>query len=190
MDRYLNVWCIWYTYLETLQECRRHHRIGWIIQDFRVCRILKRSTWKQRCRDAKPPDEKKSRCVYNCDYKRLSGSTKCWIFKSMWHFLILRHRIFKIHPRVSHTGLLLWQHFHAPKRDRDWLFDMLVKRPHGRALANERGHLFQTFSGQSEGLATQDYRHWSSSVEAEFSTLLHDRVAQSTSCHFGRLASI
>ncbi len=27
-----------------------------------------------------------------------------------------------------------------------------VKRPHGRALANERGHLFQTFSRQSEGL--------------------------------------
>ncbi len=26
----------------------------------------------------------------------------------------------------------------------DWLFDMSVKRPHGRALANESGHLFQT----------------------------------------------
>ncbi len=24
----------------------------------------------------------------------------------------------------------------------DWLFDMLVKQPHGRALANESGHLF------------------------------------------------
>ncbi len=34
-DRWLNVWCIWHTYLETLQECRSHHRIGWIIQDFR-----------------------------------------------------------------------------------------------------------------------------------------------------------
>ncbi len=30
----LNVWCIWHTYLETLQECRRRQRIGWIIQDF------------------------------------------------------------------------------------------------------------------------------------------------------------
>ncbi len=29
----------------------------------------------------------------------------------------------------------------------DWLFDMSVKRPHGRALANESGHLFQTWSG-------------------------------------------
>ncbi len=25
--------------------------------------------------------------------------------------------IFKIRPRVSHTGLLLWRHFHTPKRD-------------------------------------------------------------------------
>ncbi len=38
----------------------------------------------------------------------------------------------------------------------DWLFDMSVKRPHGRALANESRHLFQTFSRQSEGLATRD----------------------------------
>ncbi len=34
----------------------------------------------------------------------------------------------------------------------DWLFDMSVKRPHGRALANETCHLFQ-----AEGLATWDY---------------------------------
>ncbi len=40
--------------------------------------------------------------------------------------------------------------------NRDWLFDMSVKRPHGRALANKRCHLFQTFSRQSEGLATRD----------------------------------
>ncbi len=38
----------------------------------------------------------------------------------------------------------------------DWLFDMSVK--HGRALANKCCHLFQTFSRQSEGLATRDYR--------------------------------
>ncbi len=39
----------------------------------------------------------------------------------------------------------------------DWLFDMSVKRPHGRALTNECSHIFQTFSRQSEGLATRDY---------------------------------
>ncbi len=39
----------------------------------------------------------------------------------------------------------------------DWLFNMLVKRLNGRALANESCHGFQTFSHQSEGLATRDY---------------------------------
>ncbi len=39
----------------------------------------------------------------------------------------------------------------------DCLFDMSVKWPHGRALANESCHGFQTFSRQSEGLTTQDY---------------------------------
>jgi len=34
---------------------------------------------------------------------------------------------------------------------------MTVKRPHGRALTNKGCPLFQTFSRQSEGLATQDY---------------------------------
>ncbi len=27
------------------------------------------------------------------------------------------YRIFKIRPRVLHTGLLLWRHFHVTKRD-------------------------------------------------------------------------
>ncbi len=39
---------------------------------------------------------------------------------------------------------------------RDWLFDLSVKRHHGWALANECADLFQTFSRQSEGLATRD----------------------------------
>ncbi len=34
-DRWLSIWCIWYTYLETLQECRSRRWIGWKIQDFR-----------------------------------------------------------------------------------------------------------------------------------------------------------
>ncbi len=44
------------------------------------------------------PLAKEESCrVYNCDDERLSGSTKS-----------LQHRIFKIRPRVLHTGLLLW----------------------------------------------------------------------------------
>ncbi len=32
-------------------------------------------------------------------------------------YVMSRHSIFKIRPRDLHTGLLSWQHFHAPKRD-------------------------------------------------------------------------
>ncbi len=51
-----------------------------------------------------------------------------------------------------HAGLLLWGHFHAPKRDADetnydWLFDMSVKLPHGRAL---------TINDAMYSLATRD----------------------------------
>ncbi len=42
------------------------------------------------------------------------------------------------------------------KTNCDWLFDMLVKWPHGWALANESCHGFQTFSRQSECLAMRE----------------------------------
>ncbi len=47
----------------------------------------------------------------------LIRSTKRWIFKSMWNIESSRHTIFIIRLRVLYTGLLLWRHFHAPKRD-------------------------------------------------------------------------
>ncbi len=67
--------------------------------------------------------------------------------------------IFKVHGIES---LKYIREFHTPvcycvnETNCDWLFDMSFKRPHGRALANECGHLFQTFGCQSEGLATRD----------------------------------
>ncbi len=44
--RRLNVWCIWYTYLETLQECLSHRRIGWIIQDFQEMCVSRSLTFR------------------------------------------------------------------------------------------------------------------------------------------------
>ncbi len=67
--------------------------------------------------------------------------------------------IFKVHGIES---LKYIREFHTPvcycvnETNCDWLFNMSIKRPHGRALANECGHLFQTFGCQSEGLATRD----------------------------------
>ncbi len=45
-DRWLNVWCIWHTYLETLQECRSRHLTGWIIQDFRETCVSRSLTFR------------------------------------------------------------------------------------------------------------------------------------------------
>ncbi len=55
----------------------------------------------------------------------------------------------------------------------DWLFDMSVKRPHGWALANKCCHLFQTFSRQSEGLATRDYMAKDSAARIELGRSFH-----------------
>ncbi len=115
-DRWLNVWCIWHTYLETLQECRSRRRIGWIIQDFwETC--VSRSTWKQRCRGTKPPSWKKKAIVFtnvttnayqdqiNAEFSKVCEIFKACVLESLKYI------------GVSHTGLLLWLHFPAPKRD-------------------------------------------------------------------------
>ncbi len=89
-------------------------------------------------------------------------SKVCEIFKVRGIESLKYNREF--HTYCETYCLLLWRHFHTPKRDAertncDWLFDMSVKQLHGRilALTNEGCHLFQTFSCQSEGLATRDY---------------------------------
>ncbi len=86
-DRWLNVWCIWHTFLETLQECRSHHRIGWIIQDFQeTCEsrsltfhLETKMPWHQTL------SRKKKAVVFTNVTEHLSGSTTRWIFKSMWN---------------------------------------------------------------------------------------------------------
>ncbi len=39
LRRWLYVWWIWHTFLETIQECRSHHLTGWIKLDFRETRV-------------------------------------------------------------------------------------------------------------------------------------------------------
>ncbi len=68
--------------------------------------------------------------------QRNAGFSKvCEIFH-MWH------RLFTIHPRVLHTGLLVWGHFHTLKHDAAqsemWLVALPVSQiicPLGRVLA-------------------------------------------------------
>ncbi len=135
---WLNVWCIWYTYLETLQEFRSHQWICWIIQDFReTCvscsltfRLETKMPWRQT------PSRKKKAAEFTTDDERLSGSTKHWIFKSMWN-------IFKV---CGIESLKYVQEFYTPvcycgyiatwhKTKHDWLLYLSVIWPLGRALA-------------------------------------------------------
>ncbi len=111
-DRWLKVWCIWYTYLKTLQECRSRRRIGWI-GDVCVAFFIVPS----RNKDVVALKRKKKAVVFTNvttstyqDQLNAGFSKVCEIFK-------VQYIIFKIHPKVSHEILLLWRHFHEPKHD-------------------------------------------------------------------------
>ncbi len=83
-DRWLNVWYIWHTKVETLQECRSHRRIGWIIQDFwETCvsrsltfRLETKMPWRQT-----PSWKKKSVVFTNVTTKAYQGQLNAWFSK-------------------------------------------------------------------------------------------------------------
>ncbi len=164
-DRWLNVWCIWHTKVETLQEFRSGHRIGWIIQDFwETCVAFFNVPLGNK--DAVAPNpltKEESHRVYNCDDEHLSGSTKRWIFLKVCEIFKVRSieslkYVWEFYTPVCYCGdISMPWNVTLNETNCDWLFDMSVKRPHGRALANESCHGFQTLSRQSEGLATWDY---------------------------------
>ncbi len=164
-DRWLNVWCIWHTYLETLQECRSRHGIGWIKPDFRETRVSRlflvhretKMPWSQT------PSRKKKAVVFtNVTMSTYQGQLNAGFSKVCEIFKVCGIESLK-YVRVFYTPVCYFGDISTPRNvtlnetNCDWLFDMLVKQPHGRALANESCHLFQTFSRQSEGLATRDY---------------------------------
>ncbi len=120
-ERLLNIWCIWFTKVETLQEFWSRRRIGWIIQDFRetcvsrslTCRLETKMPWRQT------PSRKKKAVVFTNvttnayqDQINAGFSKVCEIFK-------VRGIESLKYVREFYT-LLLWRHFHAPKRDAEW----------------------------------------------------------------------
>ncbi len=160
-ERWLNVWCIWHTFWKHFTSVEV---VIWLVElnrnsgDASVAFIFGPPGNK----DAVVPNplmKEESRRVYKCDDEQgqlNAGFSKiCEIFKVrgieslkyIWEF---------------HTPVCYCDDISTPRNvtlnemNYDWLFDMSVKRPHGRALANESGDLFQTFSRQSEGLATRD----------------------------------
>ncbi len=161
-DRWLNVWCIWHTFLETLQECRGRHLTGWIKPDFRETRV---SRLISVCRETKMPwrqtlSRKKKAIVFITvttnayqDQPNAGFSKVCEIFK--FRSIETLKYIREFHTPVCYCGdISTPRNVTLNETNYDWLFDMSVK--HGRDLANENVHLFQTFSRQSKGLATRD----------------------------------
>ncbi len=158
-DRWLNVWCIWHTYLETLQEFWSRRWIGWIIQDFRetcvsrslTLRLETKMPWRQT------PSRKKKAVVFTNvttnayqDQLNTGCSKVCEIFKVRGIESLKYVREF--HSPVCYCGdISTHRNVTLNETNCDWLFDMSVKRPHGRALANKTCHLFQTFSRQRLG---------------------------------------
>ncbi len=116
MARWLNVWCICHTYLETLQECQSHRQIGWIIQDFWETCVSRSLSF---CLDSKMPwgqtlSRKKKAVVFTTLTTRAYQDQLNTGFSNLCE-------IFKVHDieslKVLHTGLLLWRYFHPLKRD-------------------------------------------------------------------------
>ncbi len=103
------VWCIWHTYLETLQQCQSRRRIGWIIQDFRETCVLEHSAWKKDAVAPNPLTKEESRGVYKCDMNAYQGQLKAGFSKVC--------EIFKVRGIES---LKYIREFHAPKRDAKW----------------------------------------------------------------------
>ncbi len=100
-----------------------------------------------------PLTKEESRRVFKCDDERLSGSTKAWFSKVCEIFKVRGIESLK-YVREFHTPIWycgdIYTHRNVTLNETncDWLFDMSVTRPHGRALANKSCHLFQTFSRQ------------------------------------------
>ncbi len=152
--------------MERLQKFRSRHRIGWIIQDFReMCeshsltfRLETKMPWRQT------PSRKKKAIVFttvttNAYQGQINAgfSKVCEIFKVRGIESLKYVREF--YTPVCYCGdISTPRHVTLNETNCDWLFDMSVKWPHGRALANESYHRFQTFSRHSEGLATRDYQ--------------------------------
>ncbi len=156
-DRWLNVWCIWLTKVETLQEFRSRHRIGWIIQDFRETCVSRSLTFrletKMPCRQT--PSRKKKAVVFTNvttsayqDQLNAGFSKVCEIFKV--HGIQSLKYVREFYTLVCYCGdISTPRNVTLNETNCDWLFDMSVKRPHGWALANESCHGFQTFSRKS-----------------------------------------
>ncbi len=142
MDRWLNVWCIWHTYLETLQEFRSRRWIGWIIQDFRETCVSRSLTFRLETKMPWPqtPSRKTKAVMFTTvmtnayqDQINAGFSKVCEIFKV--RCIESLKYVQEFYTTVCYCGdISTPRNVMLNKTNCDWLFDMSVKRPHGRGL--------------------------------------------------------
>ncbi len=147
-ERWLNIWCIWHTFLETLQEWQSCHLTGWMKLDFQETRVsrlfsVSRETkmpWRQT-----PSWKKKAVVLTTVTTNAYQGQLNAGYSKVCEIFKVCGIESLK-YIREFHTPVCYCEDISTPRNvmlnetNCDWLFDMSVKRPHGRALANESGH--------------------------------------------------
>ncbi len=117
--------------------------IIWLVELNRIsgrreCRVYFRSAGKQKCHGTKPPHERRKPSCLHVMTNAYQGHLNAGFSKVC--------EIFKVRSIESLKYIRDFTHVTLNETNYDWLFDMLVKRPHGQALANESGHLFQIFS--------------------------------------------
>ncbi len=151
-EHWLNVWCVWHTYLETLQSSSDWLNYTWFPGDVCIA-FFNVPTGNKDSMAPNPLTKEESHRVttvmtnacqdqINTDFSKL-----CEIFKVCGIESLKYVREF--HTPVYNCGdISTHRNMTRNETNCDWLFYMLVKR--GRALANESYHRFQTFSHQSE----------------------------------------
>ncbi len=84
-ERWLNVWCMWHTKVETLQECRSRRWIGWILQDFQETHVLHSLMFRleTKMRWCHTPSRKKKAVVFTTvttSQGRRTSTIIMWMF--------------------------------------------------------------------------------------------------------------
>ncbi len=145
-------------YTSVVSKSRR--RIGWILEDFRETCVSCSLTF---CLETKmpwhqtPSQRRKLSRSTNVTANAYQSRLNAGFSKVVKYLRFGAKYIRKFHTPVCYCGNISTpRNVMLNETNCDWLFDMSVKRPYGRALTNGCRHIFQTFSRQSEGLATRD----------------------------------
>ncbi len=143
-DSWLNVWRIWHTKLETIQEFRSHHRIGWIIQDFQE-RLHSLTFLETKMPWCQTPSWKKKAVMFttvtmsSCHDQLNTGFSKVCEICKVCGINSLKY-VQEFYTLVCYCGdISMPLNMMLNKTKCDWLFYMSVIWPLGRSSAIQSG---------------------------------------------------